>query len=135
MSKEWGVDAVAKHLSTSFYGNVTALAESPKQEGLLYAGTDDGLIQVTENGGENWRKLDKFPGVPDRVYVSRLLASQHALQTVYAAFDNHKNADFAPYLLRSTDAGRSWISIRGDLPANGPVLAIAEDHVNPALLF
>src|SRR5262249_560614 len=98
-------------------------------------GTDDGLIQVTDNGGGTWRKVEKFPGVPERAYVSRLLASQHDASTVYAAFDNHKNADFAPYLLRSTDAGKSWKSIAGDLPANGPVLAVAEDHVDPDLLF
>jgi photosystem II stability/assembly factor-like uncharacterized protein len=135
MGKVWPADAVAKNVSTSFYGNIVALAESPKKEGLLYAGTDDGLIQVADNGGEAWRKIDKFPGVPDRTYVSRLVASLHDASTVYASFDNHKNADFAPYLLKSTDAGKTWTSITGDLPANGPVLAIAEDHVSPDLLF
>jgi photosystem II stability/assembly factor-like uncharacterized protein len=135
MGKIWGPDAVAKSVSTSFYGNITALAESPKKEGLLYAGTDDGLIQVSENGGGAWRKIELFSGVPERTYVSRLLASQQDANTVYAAFDNHKNADFAPYLLKSSDAGKSWVSIKGDLPANGPVLALAEDHVNPNLLF
>jgi len=135
MGKVWGPDAVAKHASTSFYGNAVALAESPKKDGLIYVGTDDGLLQVTEDGGKNWRKIDKFPGVPDMTYVSRTLASEHDVNTVYASFDNHKNADFAPYLLKSTDAGRSWTAIKGNLPANGPVLAIAEDHVNPNLLF
>lgn len=135
MGKRWGPDAVAKHASTSFYGNATAVDESPRQEGLLYVGTDDGLIQVTEDGGKNWRKIEKFPGVPDLTYVSRLLASQHETNTVYAAFDNHKNADFAPYLLKSTDAGRSWTPLKANLPANGPVLALAEDHISPNLLF
>src|SRR4029453_6120858 len=73
MGKVWGPDAVAKHLSTSFYGNIVALSESPKQEGLLYAGTDDGLIQVTEDGGKEWRKIDKFTDVPERTYVSRII--------------------------------------------------------------
>jgi photosystem II stability/assembly factor-like uncharacterized protein len=135
MGKVWGPDAVAKHLSTSFYGNIVALTESPKKEGLLYAGTDDGLIQVTDNDGKEWRKLDKFPGVPERTYVSRLVASLHDENTVYAAFDNHKNADFKPYLLKSTDAGKSWVSVAGDLPARGSVLAVAEDHKDPNLLF
>lgn len=135
MGKVWGTDAVAKHASTSFFGNATALAESPKKEGLIYVGSDDGLIQITENAGENWRKVEKFPGVPDMTYVSRILASNHDANTVYASFDNHKNADFAPYVLKSTDAGKSWASIKGNLPANGPVLALAEDHVNPNLLF
>jgi photosystem II stability/assembly factor-like uncharacterized protein len=135
MGKIWGPDAVSKHVSTSFYGNIIALSESPKQEGLIYAGTDDGLIQVTEDGGKNWRKIDKFPGVPDRTYVTRVVASAHAAQTVYVSFDNHKNADFAPYLLKSADAGRTWTSIAGDLPARGSINAVAEDHIDPNLLF
>ena len=117
------------------YGNCTALFESPMKEGLIYVGTDDGLIHVTQDGGSTWTKIEKFSGVPERTYVSRVMASQHDVNTVYAAFDNHKNADFAPYLLKSTDAGQSWESVAGNLPANGPVLAIAEDHVNRNLLF
>lgn len=135
MGKIWNADAVAKNVSTSFYGNIVALAESPKKEGLIYVGTDDGLIQVTETGGGTWRKIDKFAGVPERTYVSRILASQHDAGTVYAGFENHKNADFAPYVLKSADMGKTWTSIKGDLPANGPVLALAEDHIDPNLLF
>src|SRR5205085_11354153 len=100
-----------------------------------YVGTDDGLIQVTADGGQNWRKLDKFSGVPDRTYVSRVAASSHDANTVYAAFENHKSGDYKPYLLKSADAGRTWNSIAGNLPENGPVLAFAEDPVNPDLLF
>src|SRR5262249_15128210 len=88
--------------------------------------------QVVER---SWLKVEKFPGVPERTYVSRILASQHDANVVYAAFDNHKMADFKPYLLKSADAGKTWTSVAGDLPANGPVLAIAEDHVDPNLLF
>ncbi len=72
---------------------------------------------------------------PTLTYVSRLAASQHDANVVYAAFDNHKNEDFKPYLLRSTDAGKTWTSIAGNLPENGPVLAFAEDTVNANLLF
>ncbi|HSB10434.1 MAG TPA: glycosyl hydrolase [Blastocatellia bacterium] len=135
MGRIWGPDAVAKHASTDPFGNSSALAESPKKDGLIYVGTDDGLIQITEDAGKTWRKDESFPGVPDMTYVSRVLASQHDDETVYAAFENHKRGDFTPYLLKSTDRGKSWNSIRGNLPANGPVLAIAEDHVNPNLLF
>jgi photosystem II stability/assembly factor-like uncharacterized protein len=135
MGKIWGPDAVAKHTSTDPFGNSSALAESPKKEGLIYVGTDDGLIQVTEDGGKTWRKIESFPGVPDMTYVSRIAASLHDADTVYAAFENHKRGDFAPYLLKSTDRGKSWTSIKSNLPANGPVLAIAEDYVNPNLLF
>jgi photosystem II stability/assembly factor-like uncharacterized protein len=130
-----GPDAVFKHGSTSSFGNITALSESPKTEGLIYVGTDDGLIQVTHDGGKNWRKVDKFTGVPDQTFVARLVASQHDAPTVYAMFDNHKNADFAPYLMKSTDAGKTWTSITGDLPPRGSVLSLAEDHIDPKLLF
>ncbi len=135
MGKVWGIDAVAKNASTAFFGNASALAESPKKDGLIYIGTDDGLIQVTEDGGKNWRRIEKFSGVADMAYVSRIIASSHETNTVYAAFDNHQNADFKPYLLKSTDAGRTWVSIKSNLPVNGNVWAIAEDHINPNLLF
>lgn len=128
-------DAVAKNASTSFYGNVVALAESPRDPGLLYAGTDDGLVQVTEDGGGSWRRIERFPGVPDGTYVSRLLASRHGADVLYAAFDNHKMADFKPYVARSADRGRTWVSIAGDLPERGSVYALAEDPVRPDLLF
>ncbi|MBI4902341.1 MAG: glycosyl hydrolase [Acidobacteria bacterium] len=135
MGKIQNADSVAKHQSTSFYGNITALSESPRKEGLLYAGTDDGLIQVSENAGGVWRKIETFPGVPERTYVTRLFASQHADGTVYAVFNNHKNADFKPYLMKSADKGATWTSISAGLPENGPLWAIAEDPVNSNLLF
>jgi hypothetical protein len=126
---------VAKNSSTSFYGNIVALAESPKQEGLIYAGTDDGLIQVTEDGGATWRKAGAVAGVPDFSYVSRLSPSPHDASTVYAAFDNHKNADFKPYLARSGDRGRTWTAITGDLPARGSSWVVIEDPGERDLLF
>ncbi len=135
MGRVWPVDAVAKNASTSFYGNVTALNESPLVEGLLYAGTDDGLVQVSEDGGASWRAVGSFPGVPDKAYVAALEPSQHQPDTVYAAFDNHKMGDFTPYLLRSDDRGRTWTSVASDLPAGNVVWALAEDHVEPRLLF
>ncbi|MBN2354644.1 glycosyl hydrolase, partial [candidate division KSB1 bacterium] len=135
MDRIWSIDAVSKNASTSQFGNIVALSESPIKEGLIYVGTDDGLIQITENGGQSWRKIEKFPGISGVAYVSRIEASLHDANTVYAAFDNHKNADFKPYILKSIDAGKSWKSISSNLPANGPVYALAEDHVNPNLLF
>ena len=121
MDKVWSVDAVARNTSTSFFGNIVAFNESPKIEGLLYVGTDDGLIQISEEGGKVWRKLDRFPGVPDQTYVSCLSASPHQAGTVYVAFDNHKAGDFRPYLLRSRDRGRTWESISAGLPERGSV--------------
>jgi photosystem II stability/assembly factor-like uncharacterized protein len=110
MGKVWSMDAVAKNQSTAFFGNASALAESPKKEGLIYVGTDDGLIQVTEDGGKNWRKIETFPGVADMSYVSRIVASNHDADTVYAALENRQNADFKPYLLKSTNAGRGRVA-------------------------
>jgi photosystem II stability/assembly factor-like uncharacterized protein len=135
MGRVWGVDAVAKGASTSWYGNIVSLAESPLTEGLIYAGTDDGLVQITEDGGANWRKIDHIAGVPDMTYVSRLEASQHDANVVYAAFDNHKTGDFKPYVLKSSDRGKTWTSITGDLPARGSSYALVEDRVDRNLLF
>ncbi len=132
----WSVDAVSKNASTSYYGNIVALSESPREEGLLVAGTDDGLVQVSENGGGTWRRQDRFPGVPELSYVSRVVASRHDARVIYACFDNHKNGgDFRPYVLRSADRGRTWASIAGDLPARGTVYCLAEDPIEPGLLF
>ncbi|MDX5448227.1 MAG: glycosyl hydrolase [Bacteroidota bacterium] len=135
MGKVWSVDAVAKNKSTTIYGNIVSLAESPLKKGLLYIGTDDGLIQVTEDDGGNWKKYESFPGIPENTYVQALTPSLHDENVIYAAFNNHKNGDFKPYLLKSTNQGKSWTSITGNLPEKGSVYAIAEDHKNPGLLF
>ncbi len=135
MGKVWGPDAIAKNASTSFYGNIVALAESPLNENLLIVGTDDGLIQITTDGGNTWLKIDKFPTVPETTYVSDVFASQHNQNVIYATFDNHKNADFKPYVLKSTDLGKTWENISSNLPSNGSVYTIVEDFVDPNLLF
>ena len=135
MDKVWSVDAVAKNASTSFYGNIVSLTESPIIEGLIYVGTDDGLVQVTEDGGKNWRKIESFPGVPEMTYVSCLYTSQHDANTVYATFDNHKRADFKPYVFVSNDRGKSWKSIAGDLKEPQVVYTIVQDHVKNDLFF
>jgi photosystem II stability/assembly factor-like uncharacterized protein len=135
MGRVWSVDAVAKNASTSFYGNIVSMAESPVKEGLLYVGTDDGLVQVTEDGGATWRKIEKFPGVPDNTYVSRLEPSAQNADEVFAAFDNHKNGDLKPYVLRSADRGRTWTSIAGNLPERGSVYVVVQDSAKPDLLF
>ena len=135
MDRVWSVDAVAKNRSTSYYGNLVALSESPLQEGLIYTGSDDGLVQVTEDGGASWRAVDGVKGIPELSYVSRVEASLHDSNVVYAAWDNHKTGDFKPYLMKSADRGRTWRSIAGDLPERGSVYALAEDHQKPGLLF
>jgi hypothetical protein len=126
---------VAKGASTSFYGNIVSLDESPLVEGLLYVGTDDGLVQVSEDAGKTWRRQETFPGVPEMSYVSDLFASRFDANVVYATFNNHKAGDFKPYVLRSGDRGRTWTSVTADLPARGSAWTIAEDAVERDLLF
>ena len=135
MGKVWGIDAVAKNTSTSLWGAVVSLSEAPKKEGMLWAGTDDGLVQVTEDAGQSWRKVDTIPGVPSLTFVADIEASHHDANTAYAVFNNHKQGDYKPYIYKSSDGGRTWSSITGDLPAKSPAWTIVEDHVNPNLLF
>ena len=135
MGRVWSVDAIAKNDSTSIYGNIVGLSESPVQANVLYAGTDDGVISVSTDGGENWRSNRRFRGVPDMSLVEDLIASSHDANRAYAVFDNHKRGDFKPYVYRTDDQGRSWRSIIGNLPDRGSVHTIAEDPVDPNLLF
>ena len=135
MGRIWSPEAVWKNVFTSPYGTIVAFDESPQVEGLLYAGSDDGLVQVSEDSGANWRRIDRFPGLPERAYVADLAASRHARDRVYAVFNNHKEGDFAPYLLRSDDRGRSWQSITSNLPDRHIAWSLVEDHIDPGLLF
>lgn len=135
MGRVWGIDAVAKNTSTSQYGAIVAFSESPRNADLLVTGTDDGLIHLTKDGGLSWRKIDSIPGVPPRSYVNEVLTSFHDDQIVYCAFNHHKYGDYKPYLFRSNDQGRTWMSLSKGLPDRGSVYAIAEDHVDPNLLF
>ena len=135
MDRVWSMDAVMKNKSTSIFGNIVAFDESPKKEGLLYAGTDDGLIHISENGGQTWTKIDYISGIPEMTYVNALLASQYDEKVVYAVFNNHKKGDFKPYIQKSTDKGKTWNSIQNNLPVRGTVYDIAEDHIDANLLF
>jgi len=135
MGRVWPMGAVAKNQSTSRYGAIVALDESPLKEGLIYAGTDDGLIQVTEDSGKTWRKTESFPTVPEYTYVNDIIASLHDPEVVFACFNNHKSGDFHPYVLKSDDRGRSWRSITANLPGRGTVYALAQDFKDPDLLF
>lgn len=134
MGKYWSIDAVAKDKSTSLWGTIVSLSESPVKENLIYAGTDDGLIQVSEDA-KTWRKISEFPGVPEYTYVSDILPSKFDENVVFATFNNLKRDDFSPYILKSTDKGKSWFSISSNLPKNGSVHTIEQDFINPNLLF
>jgi photosystem II stability/assembly factor-like uncharacterized protein len=135
MGRKWPNDAVNKNLFTNDLSVGTALDESTLRDGLLYVGTDDGLIQVSENAGKTWRTMGSFPGVPDFTTVSKLLASRIDTNLVYAAFNNMLRGDFTPYLFKSIDRGRTWTSIRGNLPDRDQVWTLAEDGVNKNILF
>ncbi len=135
MGKVWGPDAVGKNLFTDSYGTGTSIAESPLKEGLLVLGTDDGLIQITEDGGATWRKIEKFPGIPDLTYVSGVFPSPHNANTIFVTFNDFHRGNFRPYILKTTDLGRTWNSVAGDLPDRDPVWCVVQDNENPNLLF
>lgn len=128
----WDIGAMSN------YNTITSLAESPKQEGLIYAGTDDGIIQVTENGGATWRKIElgtAIKGIPNTAFVNDVRADLFDASTVYAALDNHKYGDYKPYLIKSTDKGKTWVSINGNLPDKLITWRLVQDHVKKELLF
>jgi photosystem II stability/assembly factor-like uncharacterized protein len=135
MGKVWPEDAVQFNRATTRLSTITALDESPLLEGLIYVGTDDGLIQITEDGGKNWRKIEKFPTVAEYAYVTDVFASPRHADTVFATFNDWQRGSFKPYVLKSTDRGRTWTPISGNLPERSGVWSIVQDHVNGELLF
>jgi photosystem II stability/assembly factor-like uncharacterized protein len=137
MGKQQSWDNAWDIKAMSNYNTITSLAESPLQEGLIYAGTDDGIIQVTENGGETWNRisLSSIKGLPATAFVNDIRADLYDANTVYAALDNHKYGDFKPYLIRSVNKGKSWVSISGDLPTRLLTWRLVQDHKKKNLLF
>ena len=128
------IDAVAKNGSTSLYGAVVALSESPIDVNLVAAGTDDGIVHISENGGASWRKISTIPGAPKLSYVNSVFLSKHDVNTIYVAFNHHKFGDFKPYIFKSSDKGKTWTSISSNLP-KGSVYSIEEDHIDSNLIF
>jgi hypothetical protein len=135
MGKLWPADSIARNTSTTALSNIVSLDESPLLEGLIYAGTDDGLVQVTEDGGKNWRKIEQFPGVPQWTYVTDVFASPRDSNVVFATLNNWQRGDYKPYVVKSADRGRTWTNITGDLPDRHDVWSIIQDHINGNLLF
>lgn len=137
MGKTWSWDSPWDIYAMSDYNSITSISESKIKEGLIYIGTDDGIIQVTENGGKNWRKIDvsNLPDVPETAFVNDIKADLHDVNTVYVVLDNHKYGDLNPYLLKSKDKGKTWKSIKSNLPERSLLWRIAQDHVKPELLF
>lgn len=135
MGRVWSFDEPWDLYAMSKYGTITSLSESPIVDGLLYAGTDDGLIHVSEDGGRTWRSVDDLPGVPEFFFVNDIKADLFQADTVYVVVDDHKSGDFSPFVLKSSNRGRSWRSITGDLPERHIVWRLVQDHENPDLLF
>ena len=135
MGRSWSFDAPWDMYAMSEFNTIVNISQSPLDENLIYAGTDDGLIQVTEDGGANWRRIDRLPGVPERFFVNDIKADLHDADTVYVVVDDHKNGDFSPYILKSEDRGRRWTSIAANLPDRHILWRVVQDHVKPELLF
>ena len=127
----WDVSAM------STYNTITSLSESRIDENILYAGTDDGIIQYTKDGGQNWTKItvDKLPETPSSAFVNDIKADLHNTETAYVLLDNHKFGDYKPYVFKTTNGGKKWVSISNGLPDGTLVWRIVQDHVNPNLLF
>ncbi len=134
-NRVWGSDALYDTGAMSKYATLTTLAESPVVEGLLYTGSDDGLIHISEDGGQSWQKSGALPKIRVRSFINDIEASPHNANTVFAVIDSHKFGDFSPYIFISTDRGRSWESISGDLPSGTIVWVLKQDYQNENLLF
>jgi hypothetical protein len=135
MGRVWDSTAVRKDASTTTLSTIVTLDESPLLEGLIYVGTDDGLLQITEDGGETWRRVEDFPGVPKWSYVTDVFPSPRDANTVFVTLNNWQRGDFNPYIVKSSDRGRSWTSVSGNLPARHDVWSVIQDHENGDLLF
>lgn len=121
--------------TAEYHTTIYTVAESPVQAGVIWAGTDDGYVQLTRDGGANWTNLiDNIP-VPAESWVSRIEASRRDAGTAYVAFDRHRLDDFAPYLFMTTDFGDSWVDIGSGLPDPGYLHVVREDPRNPDLLY
>ncbi len=137
MGKQQSWDSPWDLYAMSNYNSITSLAQSPLNEDLIYAGTDDGLLQVTDDGGANWRKVEvgSMPGVPQTAFINDVKADLFDENTVYVVMDNHKYGDFEPYLVKSPDRGRTWTSMVSNLPERTLLWRIVQDHVNRKLFF
>ena len=136
MGRRHGFDNSWDFGAMSNYNTITSVSESPVREGLIYVGTDDGIIQVTTNGGDSWRKIPVTKlGLPERTFINDIKADNFDANTVYVSLDNHKEGDFNPYLYKSTDLGETWISISSNLPKRNLIWRLVQDHLAKDLMF
>jgi photosystem II stability/assembly factor-like uncharacterized protein len=135
MGRSWVPGSIALNESTTTLSTIVEIAESTLLEGLLITGSDDGLVHISEDRGETWRRIDEFPGVPRYTYVTDVVPSPRDSNVIFVTFNNWQLGDFNPYVVRSDDRGRTWTNITGDLPPLHDVWALEQDHLNPDLLF
>ena len=136
MGRRHGFDNSWDFGAMSTYNTITSVSESPVREGLIYVGTDDGIIQVTTNGGNSWKKIPVTKlGLPERTFINDIKADNFDANTVYVSLDNHKEGDFNPYLYKSTDLGETWTSISSNLPKRNLIWRLVQDHVAKDLMF
>ena len=130
-------ETLSRHDGVSEWGTITTIAESPVAPGLMYVGTDDGLVQISRDEGQTWTsQAGRFPGLDEeRTLVSRVAASRADAGRAYVSFDRHQLDDLSPYVFTTDDYGGSWRSIASDLPEAGWINVVAEHPDNPNLLF
>ncbi len=136
MSALPGKETLSRHDGVETFGQIVTLAESPIKEGLLYAGTDDGNLQISRDSGKTWKNIiDKVPGVPKNTYVSRVVPSRYAEGTAYLTLDGHRSDDYNTYMFMTTDFGESWKTIKSNIPTGVTARVIREHPRNQNLLF
>lgn len=136
LQKEAGGPVTPENSSAEYYCTIISLAESPARRGAIWAGTDDGNLQLTTDGGKTWANLIKnVPGMPAGSSVSHVEPSRANPDVTYAAFDRHKLDDYRPYVFKTGDGGRTWANITGDLPGKAYVHVVREDPKNPGLIY
>ncbi|MGB2513700.1 MAG: VPS10 domain-containing protein [Flavobacteriaceae bacterium] len=122
--------------AAEFHCTVLYIAESPLQKGVIWAGTDDGNIQLTMDGGLSWNKLNsRIKGLPEYSWVSKIHASEHNAGTAFVVVDQHRMDDFSPYIFMTENFGKTWQKISADLPQDDYVKVVRQDPHNPNLLF
>jgi photosystem II stability/assembly factor-like uncharacterized protein len=125
-----------ENTTAEYHCTIISLAESLARAGVIWVGTDDGHLQVTTDGGQNWANVIKnVPGIPANSPVSHVEPSRTSANVAYASFDRHMFDDFRPYVFKTTDGGRTWTNITGNLPEKAHVGVVREDPKNPNLLY
>ncbi|WP_456378348.1 VPS10 domain-containing protein [Lutibacter sp.] len=138
MDKGETFDVISEDLTTGGkkgnvpYGTLTAISESPFQFGLIYVGSDDGYVNVTTNSGESWTRISD--NLPQKLWISRVIASQHEKERVYVTLNGYRNDDFKPYIFVSEDKGKTWKNIQSNLP-NSPINVVVEDTDDENILY